>query len=51
MEEHQGELSAWEFKWNPKAKGQIQKTFSRAYADCSLNIVTPENFESFIGTE
>ena len=31
LEEHQGKLFAYEFKWNPSKKKRIPKTFTRAY--------------------
>jgi len=48
LEEQGGQLAAWEFKWNPKAKARFSKTFTNAYPDCPTTIVTPENFESFV---
>ena len=48
LEERNGQLAAWEFKWNPKAKAKFPKTFMNAYPDCTSNIITPDNFESFL---
>jgi len=48
LEEANGKLSAWEFKWNPKAKARFSKTFTKAYPDCPTAVVTPDNFEAFI---
>jgi len=48
LEESEGRLHAWEFKWNPKAKARFSKTFTRAYPDCPTAVVTPDNFESFV---
>jgi predicted AAA+ superfamily ATPase len=48
LEEASGRLSAWEFKWNPKAKARFSKTFTKAYHDCRTAVVTPDNFETFI---
>jgi len=48
LEEANGQLSAWEFKWNPKAKARFSKTFTKAYPDCPTAVVTPDNFEAFI---
>ncbi len=48
IEEHSGQLSAWEFKWNSKAKGKIPKTFLEAYPGTRTAVITPENMEDFI---
>ncbi len=48
LEEYQGNLSAYEFKWSPTARAKIPKTFTRAYPDCPTEIITQENFDSFI---
>jgi len=48
LEERNGQLAAWEFKWNPKARAKFSKTFTRAYPDCATEVVTPDNFESFL---
>ncbi len=48
LEEANGQLCAWEFKWNPKAKARFSKTFTKAYPDCPTAMVTPDNFEAFI---
>lgn len=48
IEEGDGQLTAWEFKWNPKAKGKIPKTFLETYPGTKTNIITPENMEDFL---
>jgi hypothetical protein len=40
------EISAFEFKWNPKKKSKAPKTFIEAY-NSSFNIITSENFQDF----
>jgi predicted AAA+ superfamily ATPase len=49
IEEENGQLSAYEFKWNPKAKGSIPNSFSKTYPTATLNIIHRENFETFLG--
>jgi predicted AAA+ superfamily ATPase len=49
IEEENGQLSAFEFKWNPKAKGSIPNSFSKTYPTATLNIIHRENFETFLG--
>ena len=48
VEETDGKLSAFEFKWNPKRKASIPLAFSRAYPDTDFNVVTRDNCESFL---
>ncbi len=48
VEESNGRLAAWEFKWNPKAKGKIPATFLEAYPDTQTGIITPQNMEEWL---
>jgi len=48
LEETNGALSAYEFKWNTAAKAHLSKTFSGAYPGTSFEVITPSNFEQFI---
>ena len=49
IEEHEADLSAWEFKWNPHAKNRsLPKTFTRSYAPKLTEIITPDNYENFL---
>ncbi|MDH5398607.1 MAG: ATP-binding protein [Cyclobacteriaceae bacterium] len=48
VEERDGKFFAFEFKWSPKKKGKFAKSFTNAYPDHELMVVTPENYESFL---
>lgn len=48
IEEKDGQVSAYEFKWNPKRKATVPLTFSRAYPDTAFKVVTSENVEEFL---
>jgi len=48
VEEEDGILSAFEFKWNRSGKANISKTFSNTYPDANTSIISQENFDSFI---
>lgn len=48
IEEREGKLFAYEFKWNAKRKSRISKTFTRTYSEHEFQVVNPENYESFI---
>ena len=48
IEERDGRLSAFEFKWNPSAKTRQPKTFQAAYPDSSFAVVHRDNFVDFL---
>ncbi len=51
VEEENGQLSAYEFKWNPKAKGSVPNSFKKTYPTATINIIHRENFEQFLGVK
>lgn len=48
MEEEDGRLSAYEFKFNPKKNAKAPVTFSRTYPDADFKVVTPDNIGEFL---
>lgn len=48
IEEADGVISAFEFKWNVKAKAQLPDSFRQAYPDCHYQCITPDNLELFL---
>jgi predicted AAA+ superfamily ATPase len=48
IEEKDGALYGYEFKWKSKNPSKGSKTFLETYSDSSLEVVTPENFFSFV---
>ncbi|MDR1134565.1 MAG: ATP-binding protein [Clostridiales Family XIII bacterium] len=48
VEEQDGHLSAYEFKWNPSAKAKRPKAFFEAYSDSSFTVVHRDNFTEFL---
>ena len=48
LEEYNGKLSAWEFKWNPKARDRFPLTFRKAYPQAEIKTITPDNFVDFL---
>ncbi len=48
LEEGDGKLSAYEFKYSTHKKGRITKAFTNAYPDAKTQIITPQNFEEFV---
>jgi uncharacterized protein len=49
IEESDGSLSAYEFKWNRMSKKKIPDIFIQEYKAKSAEIITPGNFETFVG--
>ena len=47
VEEENGKISAYEFKWNPKTKFKIPKTFVNTY-DTEVLKIDRSNFRDFI---
>lgn len=48
VEEKDGIISGFEFKWNPKAKTSMPASFIKAY-DPEMNVITNESFRDFVG--
>ena len=48
LEEGNGVLKAYEFKWNPKKKSKQQNTFRAAYPNTEIVTINPENFYEFL---
>jgi len=49
IEERDGQLNCYEFKWNANKKTSLSTTFSNNYQNSSFKIINPENFMDFIG--
>lgn len=48
IEESNGNIKAFEIKWNLSKKVKLTPTFANAYPDAEFKVITPENFEEFI---
>ncbi|MDR2771565.1 MAG: ATP-binding protein [Clostridiales Family XIII bacterium] len=48
IEEYDGVLHAYEFKWNPNAKAKAPAAFLRAYPGSDYSVVHRDNFEDFV---
>lgn len=51
IEECDGQLSAFEFKWNPKSKAKLPRSFTETYPTTTFETVTPDNYQSFLSFE
>ena len=49
LEEIDGQLYAYEFKWNPSKQSKLPAEFAKAYPEAKFQTITPENFQDFIG--
>lgn len=49
IEEEDGKLLAFEFKWNDrKANTKCPEAFKKAYPDAEFHVITPKNIEEFL---
>lgn len=48
LEERNGTLHAWEFKWSPASKASFPKTFLSAYKEAVTAVVSPANYLEFL---
>lgn len=49
LEELDGSLSSYEFKWNPsKSRTKCPESFTKAYPVSTYNVITPDNIEEFL---
>lgn len=48
IEDLDGRISAFEFKWNPKSQAKEPKDFLNAYPNSTFQVITPENYMPFI---
>lgn len=48
IEEYDGVLHAYEFKWNPRKKSKLPKAFADNYSENEYKVITPENYLEFV---
>ena len=52
IEEEDGQMHAYEFKWNPvRSRVSAPRAFSQAYPQAVYRVVTPDNFWDFLGVD
>ncbi|GHT83290.1 hypothetical protein FACS1894125_6830 [Actinomycetota bacterium] len=49
--ERDGKLKAYEFKWNPKTKAKLPKSFADAYPNAEFTVVSRDDFEKILLNE
>lgn len=50
IEERNGKLYAYEFKWNLRNKPWLSKTFANAYPSSEFQVISPDNMSEFLMT-
>ena len=50
LEEADGQLIAYEFKWNPAKKARISRTFTSAYPNAKVETINHDNFSDYLLT-
>ncbi|MDZ7739610.1 MAG: DUF4143 domain-containing protein [Bacteroidales bacterium] len=48
IEESEGKLKAYEFKWNPHKTPSVSKTFMKAYPGSYYQVINRDNFIEFL---
>ena len=48
IEEYDGQLSAYEFKWKAGKTVKVPTAFKEAYPNASFQSVNPDNFQEFV---
>lgn len=49
LEEENGQLCAYEFKWNVKKSSvRVPQSFAKAYPEASFQVITPKNIDGFL---
>lgn len=49
IELKQGQLDAFEMKWNTSKNHKVTRAFTNAYPDATTEVITPINFVEFCG--
>ena len=49
LEEENGQLNAFEFKWNDKKPAtRVPESFAKAYPEACFHVITPQNIDEFL---
>ena len=49
VEDRDGHLAAFEFKWNAARATKVPETFANTYPEHDFSVISPENFRDFLG--
>jgi predicted AAA+ superfamily ATPase len=48
IEERDGNLTAYEFKWNPSKRAKLNTTFNKAYPNTEFAVINRDNYLDFL---
>ena len=48
IEEEDGMIRAFEFKWNPRAKSRVPEQFIKSYSPTEFTVISPDNYWEFV---
>lgn len=48
LEEKDGQLTAYEFKWNPRKHPSAPASFTKSYPDAEFKVITSDNYDEFV---
>jgi hypothetical protein len=48
IEEVDGTITAYEFKWNPRAKATFPSSFKESYQGSTFKVISPDNYWEFV---
>ena len=48
IEEKDGKIEAYEFKYSSRKSVKLPNAFAAAYPEASFNVMSPENIETFL---
>ena len=48
IEEREGKIFAYEFKWSPRVKAKFPKSFLNAYPESETKVISQNNYEEFV---
>lgn len=51
IEEIDGKLNAFEFKWNSRTKAKEPASFKENYPDTTFTLITPDNYRQFVSAK
>lgn len=51
IEDRDGRLHTFEFKWSGKARGKLPRVFAESYPDSTYDLITPDNYWSFVNVD
>ena len=48
IEDYDGVLHTYEFKWNPEKRVKLTETFAKSYPGSTFAVITPDNYQPFV---